>query len=121
MELIELLPPEMNAKLRGKRVDKEKLEAMCRKALESAVISYIADGSGGTNDGFLKTAIMAIQMVWNEKEEWKAKCERLESPSFASGVRDILLDYIPSDGGLSEAVEKIKALIAGENPDVLRV
>ena len=113
---LELLSPEMNAKLRGKRVDGEKLEAMCREALDSAVVSYIADGSGGTNDGFLKTAIMAIQMVWNEKEEWKAKCERLESPDFSSDVHDILLDYIPSNGELSEAVEKIKALIAGEKP-----
>ena len=113
MKLIELLSPEMNAKLRGKHVNGEKIEAMCRKALDSAVVSFIADGAGGTNDGFLKTAIMAIQMIWNEKEEWKAKCERLESPDFASGVRDILLDYIPFNDELIDAVEKIKALAAG--------
>lgn len=73
MELIEVLPPKLNAALRGKRANREKIEQMCRKALDSAVISFIADGSGGTNDGFLKSAIMAIQLIWNEKEEWKAE------------------------------------------------
>ena len=73
MELIEVLPPKLNARLSGKRLDKAKLESMCRNALDNAAVSFIADGSGGTNDGYLKQAIIALQMVWNEKEEWKAE------------------------------------------------
>jgi len=79
MELLEVFPPEINAKLKGKKASKTRLEAFCRDAMSDLLTSFVVDSSGGTNDSRLKTALMALQMVWNEKEELKDECLRLRA------------------------------------------
>ena len=80
---IDVLPANISSKIAGKRIKKDKIEEFCRSVLSAITVSFLADGVGGTNDNHVKTAIMAIQMLWNEKEELKEKlveCQkRLES------------------------------------------
>ena len=70
---LDILPKELAEQVEGKHVTYEKLKAFCgRFKLDIAC----NDMQGGSDLGtHAKTALVAIQMLWNELEEVKAKLE----------------------------------------------
>jgi len=73
---IEVLPNDMNAKVRGKCVKEEKLKLILNEAIQKIVVNRLAGGDGG--DPSMHTIMVlatACQMLWNELEDVKAKLE----------------------------------------------
>lgn len=78
---INILPDELSKQVDGKCVKYEKLIAFCRTLMSDITCS---DMSGGSDlSAHAKTALMAIQLLWNELEEVKQErdslCEKLKA------------------------------------------
>lgn len=73
---IEVLPNDMNVKIRGKCVKEEKLKLILNEAIQKIGVNRLAGGNG--DDPSMHTIMilaMACQMLWNELEDVKAKLE----------------------------------------------
>lgn len=70
---LDILPKKLAEQIEGKHVTYEKLKAFCGMFRSDIACNDMQGGSDlGTH---AKTALMAIQMLWNELEEVKAKLE----------------------------------------------
>ena len=70
---LDILPDKLTAECEGKHVKYEKLVNAC-KQLKSDILCN--DMQGGSDiSKHAKTVLMAVQMIWNELEEVKAKLE----------------------------------------------
>ena len=70
---LDILPASLAAECEGKHVKYEKLKKFCETLRSDITCNDMAGGSDiGTH---AKTALMAIQMLWNELEEVKSKLE----------------------------------------------
>ena len=85
---IEVFNEELNAKLRGLRLDGERIKEKMLAILKRLQVSQIADGSGGFMDDDTKLLLMMLQIVWNEKEELKEKLKKLEDDYPMQGMND---------------------------------
>lgn len=78
---INILPDELSKQVDGKRVKYEKLIAFCRTLMSDITCNDMAGGSDLS--AHAKTALMAIQLLWNELEEVKQErdslCEKLKA------------------------------------------
>lgn len=74
---IEVFDEEMNSKVRGVRLDGEKLKEYMKGIISRVSICHIT-GSSSTLDDDTKLLLIMLQMVWNEKEELAEKVWRLE-------------------------------------------
>lgn len=72
---LEVLPKEISAKLAGGPLKYDKVKTFCETAIQNCVVSKLADGQGGSNDGQLKVAILIIEKLWNENAELREKIE----------------------------------------------
>ena len=72
---LDVLPAAISAELDGKHVTYEKLKAFCRTFMSDITANYMAGGSDIGSHA--KSALMAIQMLWNELEEVKAERDDL--------------------------------------------
>lgn len=73
---IEVLPNDMNAEVRGKRVKEEKLRPILEEAIQKIVVNRLAGGDSG--DPSMHTIMVlatACQMLWNELEDVKGELE----------------------------------------------
>ena len=73
---IEVLPNDMNANIRGKRLKEEKLKLILNEAIQKIGVNHLASGNDG--DPLMHTIMTlatACQMLWNELEDVKAKLE----------------------------------------------
>ena len=67
---IEVLPNDMNAQVRGKRVKEEKLKPILEEAIQKIVVSRLAGGeSGNPSMHTIMILVTACQMLWNELED----------------------------------------------------
>ena len=76
---IEALTPEMNANIRGKCPNEEKLRDVISETIQRAGTTALA--SGDADNPVHKHAIllaMGCQMLWNALEDAKAEIERLK-------------------------------------------
>lgn len=74
---IEVFNEELNSKIRGTRINGERLKEKMQEILERLSISQMADGHGGFVDEDTKLLLMMLQIVWNEKEELADEIKRL--------------------------------------------
>lgn len=72
---LEVLPKDISARVAGKPLNYEKIKTFCENAIQNCVVSRLADGQGGSNDGQLKIAILIIEKLWNENAELREKIE----------------------------------------------
>ena len=73
---IEVLPNDMNANIRGKRLKEEKLKLILNEAVQKIGVNRLAGAEAG--DPLMHTIMIlatACQMLWNELEDVKAKLE----------------------------------------------
>jgi len=69
---IEVLPSNINAQVRGKRVKEEKLKLILNEAIQKIGVNCLASGDGG--DPSMRTIMIlatACRMLWNELEDVK--------------------------------------------------
>lgn len=69
---IEVLPNNMNAQVRGKRVKEKKLKLILNEAIQKIGVNCLASGDG--SDPSMHTIMLlatACQMLWNELEDVK--------------------------------------------------
>lgn len=70
---LDILPEKLAKQVEGKHITYEKLKAFCGMFKSDIACNDMQGGSDlGTH---AKTALMAIQMLWNELEEVKGKLE----------------------------------------------
>ena len=74
---IEVFNEEINAKIRGKRLNGERIKDKMLDIITRLHVSKIADGNDGFMDEDVKLLLMMLQMVWNEKEELVDEIKRL--------------------------------------------
>lgn len=74
---IEVFNEELNAKIRGAKLNGERIREKMLEILKRLHISQIADRSGGFMDEDTKLLLMMLQIVWNEKEELVEEIKRL--------------------------------------------
>ena len=73
---IEVLPNDMNAEVRGKRVKEEKLRTILEEAIQRIVVNRLAGAEAGDPSMHtIMTLATACQMLWNELEDVKDKLE----------------------------------------------
>ena len=77
---IEVLPNDMNANIRGKRLKEEKLKLILNEAVQKIGVNRLAGAEAGAEAGdpLMHTIMIlatACQMLWNELEDVKAKLE----------------------------------------------
>ena len=66
---LDILPPQLTAQAKGQHVKYEKLKAFCETLRSDIICNDMAGGSDiGTH---AKTALIAIQLLWNELDELK--------------------------------------------------
>ena len=85
---IEVFNEELNSKIRGNRLNGERVREKIKEILGRLNISQIADGNGGFVDEDTKLLLMMLQIVWNEKEELKEKLQRLKDDYPMQGMND---------------------------------
>ena len=85
---IEVFNEELNAKLRGLRLDGDKVQEKMQSILNRLNVSLISDGQGGFVDDDTKLLLMMLQIVWNEKEELKEKFQKLKDDYPMQGMND---------------------------------
>ena len=85
---IEVFNEEINSKIRGNRLNGERLKEKMQEILGRLNISQIADGHGGFVDQDTKLLLMMLQIVWNEKEELAEKLKKLEDDYPMQGMND---------------------------------
>jgi hypothetical protein len=85
---IEVFSEELNSKIRGSRINGERLKQKMEEILERLSISQISDGRGGFVDEDTKLLLMMLQIVWNEKEELAEKVKKLETGILEVGMND---------------------------------
>ena len=85
---IEVFNEELNSKLRGVRLNGERIKEKMLEILKRLQVSLIADGSGGFMDDDTKLLLMMLQIVWNEKEELAEKVKKLETGILEVGMND---------------------------------
>ena len=85
---IEVFNEELNAKIRGAKLNGERIKEKMLEILKRLNISLMADGNGGFMDEDTKLLLMMLQIVWNEKEELAEKLKRLEGDSPMQGMND---------------------------------
>ena len=74
---IEVFSEELNSKIRGSRINGERLKQKMEEILERLSISQMSDGHGGFIDEDTKLLLIMLQIVWNEKEELVEEIKRL--------------------------------------------
>ena len=94
---IEVFNEELNAKIRGAKLNGERIKEKMLEILKRLHVSQIADSNGGFMDEDTKLLLMMLQIVWNEKEELAEKLKRLEEDYPMQGMNDHV-----TIGGLSE-------------------
>ena len=73
---IEVLPNDMNAEVRGKRVKEEKLRTILEEAIQRIVVNRLAGAEAGDPSMHtIMTLATTCQMLWNELEDVKGKLE----------------------------------------------
>ena len=75
---IEVLPNDMNANIRGKRLKEEKLKLILNEAIQKIGVNRLAEAGVEAGDPLMHTIMIlatACQMLWNELEDVKAKLE----------------------------------------------
>ena len=75
---IEVLPNDMNANIRGKRLKEEKLKLILNEASQKIGVNRLAEAGAEASDPLMHTIMSlatACQMLWNELEDVKAKLE----------------------------------------------
>lgn len=85
---IEVFSEELNSKIRGSRINGERLKQKMEEILERLSISQMSDGHGGFIDEDTKLLLMMLQIVWNEKEELAEKVKKLETGILEVGMND---------------------------------
>ena len=85
---IEVFNEEINSKIRGNRLNGERLKEKMEAILERLSISQMSDGHGGFIDEDTKLLLMMLQIVWNEKEELAEKLKKLEPGILEVGMND---------------------------------
>lgn len=85
---IEVFNEELNSKIRGNRLNGERVREKMKEILGRLNISQIADGNGGFVDEDTKLLLMMLQIVWNEKEELAEKVKKLETGILEVGMND---------------------------------
>ena len=85
---IEVFNEELNAKIRGAKLNGERIKEKMLEILKRLNISQMANGNGGFMDEDTKLLLMMLQIVWNEKEELAEKLKRLEGDSPMQGMND---------------------------------
>lgn len=73
---IEVFNEEMNSKLRGVRLDGEKVKEFMKEIISRVSICHIS-GSSSALDDDTKLLLIMLQIVWNEKEELVEEIKRL--------------------------------------------
>lgn len=111
MQKLEVLQPALNAKLVGKQVKFEKVKEFCRGVISDIAVSKLCSGDIDPKDEKLRTAITAIQIIWNEKEELKDKLEKIQSQKTSDEIHDILLDVVPATSEALETHAKIMSVL----------
>jgi len=76
MMKLDILPDKLAAECEGKHIKYEKLVNVC-KQMKSAILYNDLQG-GSDMSKHAKTFLMAVQIIWNELEEVKAKLEAYE-------------------------------------------
>ena len=74
---IEVFNEELNAKIRGAKLNGERTKEKMLEILKRLHVSQIADSNGGFMDEDTKLLLMMLQIVWNEKEELAEEIKRL--------------------------------------------
>lgn len=111
MQKLEVFPPALNANLDGQKVKFEKVEEFCRGVISDTTVSKLCSGDLDLKDKKLMTAVTAIQMLWNEKEELKDKLEKIQSQKTSDEIHDILLDVVPATSEALETHAKIMSVL----------
>ena len=73
---LDILPDKLTAECEGKHVKYEKLVNACKQLKSDIMCNNMQGGSDMSKHA--KTVLMAVQMIWNELEEVKAKLEAYE-------------------------------------------
>lgn len=63
---IEVFSDEINSRIRGAKLDGERVKEKLRDMLNRLNISQVSDGLGGFIDNDMKTLIMMFQIVWSQ-------------------------------------------------------
>lgn len=85
---IEIFDEKRNAALRGHYISGDKLKSLMEKVLQNLAITETVQGKGQFGTTETLTLLMALQMVWNEKEELVEKVERITSEIPIQGMND---------------------------------
>ena len=70
---LDILPAPLEAECEGKHVKYEKLVNVCKQLRSDIMCNDMQGGSDMSTHA--KTVLMAVQMIWNELEDVKAKLE----------------------------------------------
>lgn len=70
---LDILPVPLAAECEGKHVNYEKLVNVCKQLRSDIMCNDMQGGSDMSKHA--KTVLMAVQMIWNELEDVKAKLE----------------------------------------------
>lgn len=84
---LDILPAAISAELDGKHVKYEKLKAFCKTLMSDITCNDMAGGSDLGSHA--KSALMAIQMLWNELEEVKAERDDLRKRLKKYDLQDV--------------------------------
>lgn len=72
---LDILPAQLAAECEGKHVKYEKLVNVCKQLKSDIMCNDMQGGSDIATHA--KTILMAVQMIWNELEDVKAKLEEV--------------------------------------------
>lgn len=72
---LDILPASLAAECEGKHVKYEKLVNVCKQLKSDIMCNDMQGGSDISTHA--KTVLMAVQMIWNELEDVKAKLEEV--------------------------------------------